>query len=360
MIDKLIYKSDCSHFLGHIPCKPHKMYGVHCDGCEYYDKKNGKILIIKLGAIGDVIRTTPLLEKLRNECADKEIWWVTEVPDILPKTIDKIFKLDHKSILTLQQTKFDWVINLDKDYEACSLTASITADKKDGFTLVDGKPAPINDRAIPKYLTGLFDDVNKENTKSYPEEIFEICGWEFGKEEYQIDVVDQYWSIPNDNKKIIGLNTGCGDRWTSRLVPDNTWIELIKKLKREGYYPLLLGGSQEHYKNEYLADVTKAGYLGHFSLGKFISLINKCDAVVSVVTMGAHLAIGLKKPLILINNIFNAKEFELYGRGEIIEPPRECQCFFSSKCTNKEYTCIEEITSEQLFEAIKRNIKIEV
>src|SRR5690606_38144233 len=118
------------------------------------------------------------------------------------------------------------------------------------------------------------DDVNKKNTKSYPEEIFEICGWEFDKEEYQIDVVDQYWSIGNEDKKIIGLNTGCGDRWTSRLVPDNTWIELIKKLRSEGYYPLLLGGSQEHYKNEYLADITKAGYLGHFSLEKFISLIN--------------------------------------------------------------------------------------
>lgn len=356
MAEKLIYKRDCKHFLGHIPCKPHKQHGVHCNNCSFYDQKSGKILVVKLGAIGDVIRTTPLLEKLWAEHPEKEIWWVTEFPDILPKTIDKIFKLDHKSILTLQQTKFDKVINLDKDHEACSLTASITADEKEGFTLIDGKPAPINERAIPKFLTGLFDDVNKANTKSYPEEIFEICGWEFNKEEYMVDVVDHYFSIKNEGKKIIGLNTGCGDRWTSRLIPDSTWIELIKNLQKKGYHPLLLGGSQEHYKNEYLADATKADYLGHFSLEKFISLIDKCDVVVSVVTMAAHLAIGLKKPLILINNIFNAKEFELYGRGEIVEPTKPCKCYFSATCTNEEYSCIKHISADEIYKAINRNI----
>lgn len=357
MTKKQIYHSDCKHFLGHIPCKPHKKYGVHCDNCQFYDKKTGKILIIKLGAIGDVIRTTPLLHKLWEVHRDKEIWWVTEYPNILPSAIDKILKLDHKSILQLQNTEFDVVINLDKDYEACALTKSIVAKNKVGFTLEKGKPAPIDQRAEPKFMTGLFDDINKKNTKSYPQEIFEICGWKFGKQEYLIDVEDHYWSIDNGKKKIIGLNTGCGDRWTSRLIPDSTWIELIKAIQKKGYYPLLLGGSQEHHKNEYLADVTKATYLGHFSLEKFISLINKCDLVVSVVTMASHLAIGLKKPIVLINNIFNSNEFELYGRGQIVEPAKKCQCYFSPKCTNEEYSCIEHITAEAIFKAIKRNLK---
>jgi heptosyltransferase-2 len=356
MTEKLIFKSDCKHFLGHIPCKPNKQHGVICNNCNYYEKKTGKLLIVKLGAIGDVIRTTPLLHKLWKEHSDKEIWWVTEFPDIVPKSVDRILKLDHKSIIQLQNTEFDVVINLDKDYEACALTKAITAEEKIGYTLLDGKPAPIDDRALPKYLTGLFDEVSKANTKSYPEEIFEICGWKFEKEEYLIDVVDHYWRIDNDDKKIIGLNTGCGDRWTSRLIPDSTWIELIKKLQKKGYYPLLLGGAQENHRNEYLADATKAAYLGHFSLEKFISLINKCDLVVSVVTMASHLAIGLKKPIILVNNIFNSNEFELYGRGEIVEPTKSCHCYFSPKCTNEEYSCIEHISADALYEAIKRNL----
>ena len=34
--------------------------------CTNYDKITKRILIIKLGAIGDVIRTTPLVEKYRT------------------------------------------------------------------------------------------------------------------------------------------------------------------------------------------------------------------------------------------------------------------------------------------------------
>jgi len=56
-------KYECRYFQGDIPCKPHKVHGVHCidkrgKPCTHYQQTDKKILIIKLGAIGDVIRTT--------------------------------------------------------------------------------------------------------------------------------------------------------------------------------------------------------------------------------------------------------------------------------------------------------------
>ena len=59
-------KRDCRFFRGDVPCKPHKQHGVHCSECKYYEKIDKNILIIKLGAIGDVIRTTPLLRRLKT------------------------------------------------------------------------------------------------------------------------------------------------------------------------------------------------------------------------------------------------------------------------------------------------------
>lgn len=357
MSKSIIYHQDCRHFLGHIPCKPHKEHGVHCHNCEYYEPKVNKILIIKLGALGDVIRTTPLLHKIWEEYPESEIWWLTWSPDIVPSKVDKVFKFDNDSTLVLQNTKFHKVINLDKDYEACALASSIETDELVGFKLEDGKPAPVDTRAEHKFLTGLFDDLNKKNTKSYPEEIFEICGWEFNGEDYILEHNDYNWNIGNEGKKIIGLNTGCGDRWVSRLFPDKSWIELIELLQKNRYYPLLLGGKQEHYRNEYLADRTGAEYLGHFSLNKFISLVDETDLVVSAVTMGMHIAVGLKKPLVLMNNIFNPNEFELYGRGEIVQPDKKCKCFFSPKCTNEKYNCMDYMSPENLYEAINRNVR---
>jgi len=165
------------------------------------------------------------------------------------------------------------------------------------------------------------------------------------------------WDIPNEGEKIIGLNTGCGARWVSRLWDNKYWIELIKMLQDAGFFPMLLGGKQEHENNLYLNEQTGAFYPGHFPLKKFISLMNQCDGVVSAVTMGMHIAVGLKKPLILMNNIFNPYEFELYGRGEIVQPSKECKCYFSPRCKNEEYFCMDYLKPEAIFSAIKRHVK---
>lgn len=358
VIDKLIYKADCLHFRGDLPCKPHKDFNVKCNNCEYYRQTNKRILIIKLGAIGDVIRTTPLLEKINIDYPNSEIWWLTQYPDILPKTINKILPLNLESILLIENTEFDIVYSLDKDLPAVSIAKKVVAKEKHGFILENGKPAPINELAQHKFNTGLFDDVNKANKKSYLEEIFEICGWRFEYQEYQINLEsNRIFEFDNDSKKIIGLNTGCGDRWVSRLWPDEYWIELINKLQNEGYYPILLGGKQEDEKNKYFSEKTGAYYPGNFSLKDFIALVNHTDLIISAVTMGMHLATALKKPLILMNNIFNRYEFELYGRGEIVEPKSDCECFFSAKCKNKEYFCLDTLKPDMIFEAVQRHTK---
>lgn len=348
-------KTDCRHFKGYIPCKPHKVHNVKCDNCNYYDRIEKNILIIKLGAIGDVIRTTTLLHKVWEENPNAQIWWLTYSPDVIPEKVDKVLNFNLENILTLQSIDFDLVINLDKDYEACALTSKINSKEINGFTLKDGVPSPANKNAEHKFLTGIFDDLNKNNTKSYPEEIYEICGWKYEKQEYIMDFQDYQWDIPK-NKKIIGLNTGCGARWISRLWSEENWIALSKKLIDNDYYPLLLGGEQEHEKNLRIAEITGADYLGHFSLKKFISLMNQCDVVVSAVTMAMHIAIAQKKNLVLLNNIFNKNEFELFGRGEIVEPDKECTCFFSQKCENESYFCMEHLPVDKLFNAIVRQL----
>lgn len=358
MKNDVVYYSDCRYFKGYIPCKPHKEKGYHCETCPEYSKVNKRILIIKLGAIGDVIRTTPLLTKLWETEPAAEIWWLTYSPEIVPAKVDHVLGFNLESLSTIRNITFDLIINLDKDFQACALASEIDSDDTWGYVLQNGRPAPANNKAEHKFITGLFDDISKANTKNYMDEIFEICGWQFDYEEYLLDVDESFeWDIPNDGKKIIGLNTGCGARWVSRLWDNKYWIELINLLQAKGYFPMLLGGSQEHENNLLLQKKTGAYYPGHFTLKEFISLMNQCDGIVSAVTMGMHIAIGLKKPLILMNNIFNPYEFELYGRGEIVQPEKECKCYFSPKCKNDEYFCMDHLKPEAVFEAVLKHIK---
>lgn len=347
-------KTDCRHFRGDIPCAPHKKLHVHCDECKHYEKTNENILIIKLGAIGDIVRTTPLLRKIKALKPAARIFWLTYTPEILSKNfVDMILPVTIESMELLKAIEFDWLINLDKDPIAIGLTKTIHANKKSGFTADKfGHAIPVgNDAEYHKWLTGLFDDINKENKKHYVQEIFEICGFDFDNEEYIIEKKEISLDFNIDrSKKVVGLNTGCGGRWTSRIWPEEYWISLAKELLKKNYEVILLGGEQEHEKNKRIQQLSGAQYFGYFSLNDFINLMDLCDIIVSAVTMAMHLAIGLKKKLVLFNNIFNKNEFYLYNRGVILEPDFSCDCYYSPKCKNN---CMQYLKPEKVLAAIE-------
>ena len=350
----IITKSDCRFFRGDVPCAPHKSDGYHCEGCPYFEQTDRNILIIKLGAIGDVLRTTPLLRKLKALYPHARIWWITHTPEMLPSLVDVKLRFDMPSIISALAVNFDLLVNLDKDREACALADRIEASVKRGFILRNGTCAPVDEFARHKFLTGIFDDLNKINTKHYVQEIFEICGFLWEGEEYILELEGAHEFGLDRSRPIIGLNTGCGGRWTSRLWPDAHWIALATELIGRGFTPLFLGGEQEHEKNLALAERSGGTYIGHFPLKTFIALMNECDAIVSAVTMAMHIAIALRKPLLLFNNIFNPHEFELYGRGEIVGPSKPCTCFFRPSCVNQEYRCMEHIEPERVVAAVAR------
>ncbi len=350
----MFYKPDCIHFLGHIPCKPHKQNGYHCSNCPEYTPIEKRILIIKLGAIGDVIRTTPLITRYKKIYPHAKFTWITLSPDILPKNeIHEILKLNTESVLYVQNSKWDIAINLDKEKEASALLTSVNSKEKFGFILKDGATQPANALAEHKFKTGLFDDVSKANTKNYCTEIFELCGMEYNGEPYLLDnhASDGYaWNL-NKTKPILGFNTGCGDRWTTRLWSIEKWVTLAKLAIKNGYQVLLLGGQQENERNLEIQKLSGAIYLGYFPLPQFINLIDQCDLVVTQVTMGMHLTLGLQKKIVLMNNIFNPNEFDLFGKGKIIHPEKSCKCFYRGSCVDG-ISCMENLEPGAVYSTV--------
>ncbi|MBC6989211.1 glycosyltransferase family 9 protein [Hymenobacter sp. BT491] len=348
---------DCRHFRGDVPCRPNKEHGYQCADCPVYAPVRQRILIIKLGAIGDVIRTTPLLRRLRQEYPNAFITWLTHTPAILPAgEVDEILKLELSAVLHLQARQFDLLFNLDKDKEACALLGSIKADQKFGYQLrpTDGVAWPVNELANHKFLTGVFDQLSLQNTKPYVQEIFELCDYDFRGEEYLFDNHQDKgytWDALPSGKRV-GLNTGCGDRWTTRLWSDEKWIALISQLQQAGYTPVLLGGTAEEERNRRLHDATGAAYLGTFPLEQFINLMHQMDLIVTQVTMAMHISIALRKPTVLINNIFNPYEFDLYGRGQIVQPDRQCVCFYRGSC-KLGTSCMEDLPADKVMAAVE-------
>ncbi|MFY7668958.1 MAG: glycosyltransferase family 9 protein, partial [Crocinitomicaceae bacterium] len=289
------------------------------------------------------------------------ITWLTLSPEILPKdNIDEILKLDLISIFNIENSQYDIAVNLDKDKEACILLKNVSATNKFGYTWGNGHIAPATEKAEHKLLTGYFDDLSKSNTKNYIQEIFEICHFEFNGEDYQINLnqtLSASWNEKlnhlTEGKKIVGLNTGCGPRWNTRLWKDEYWMETAIQLKNQGYFPMFLGGELEHEKNQSLSQKANVYYPGHFSLEEFIAMTNACDTIITQVTMMMHIATALKKKMVLMNTIFNPYEFELYGRGLIIGPEKGCDCYYGNSCVHIE-PCMLSIIPDQVVQAVQK------
>jgi heptosyltransferase-2 len=104
---------------------------------------------------------------------------------------------------------------------------------------------------------------------------------------------------------------------------------------------------------------TKATYLGTFSLEEFIAITNNTEIIVTPVSMMMHISLALKKQMMLFHNIFNVHEFELYGRGIIIEPTSGCDCYFGNSCS-REKRCMNDISVQDVLSNIailNKNLK---
>jgi len=344
----------CRHFRGDVPCQPHKEQGVECSSsCPEKEITDFNLLVIKLGAQGDVIRTTPILTRLRKDYPRGRIFWLTHYPEVLPEIVDHKLPFNIASVLWLKALHFEVGINLDKDPEACALMEDLSIKQRYGFGLQEGMPAPLNSLAEHKFLTGISDRLSQDNRQHYLEEMFQICGWEYDGEEYilpstkQNDVIDQF----QPEGIVVGLNTGCGGRWTSRLWPELYWEKLVGQLKELGYYVLLLGGPEEDEKNRRLSQKTEAHYVGVYPIREFMGLVKKCDVIVTAVTMALHFAIGMKIPVVLLNNIFNPHEFHFFTSAEILAPDKPCECYYRPTC-RYERSCMWELSPERVCDAI--------
>ncbi len=348
---------DCIYFKGYIPCSPHKEKGVHCENCSDYKKINKKILILKIGAGGEVLRTTPLLRRLNKEYPSSRIFWLTQYPDLIPKNeVFKVYNFTQREIELIKDVEFDIIYSLDKHEEIGALANQIKSKIKKGFSQKDGAVVPFDEDAENRWRGSLFDDIMKKNTKHHVEILFETCGFKFEGEKYILPKYNLSKVELDKSKKIVALNTGIGDQWKPREYPAENWIKISKLLLERQYEVMLVGGEKEDEKNKEIARDSGAKYFGTFSSKDFMGLLDLSDIVVTAVSFGLHVAIGLEKKVVLLNNVFNKHEFYMYGNGVVLEPDLPClMCYksdFDSKCPV--VPCMDLVKPEKIVEEVEK------
>ncbi len=149
-----------------------------------------RILIVKLAAIGDVLRTTPLLSGLKRRYPESHVTWVTSREAFpllrLNPLIDRLLPFEFSSIFPLEIETFDLVIGLEKEAPGAALASKVKGRTKKGFGLTkEGTVFPLNRGSEYAFWLGLSDDLKfYRNQKTYPEIIFEIAELDYQKDEY--------------------------------------------------------------------------------------------------------------------------------------------------------------------------------
>ena len=384
---KMKFKTDCRFFKGERPCAPYKL----CNRCPDYKPMGKRILIIKLGATGDVLRTTPLLAAIKKKYTDSFITWLTfpEAEEVLKfnPLIDCLLVYNLGSILRLERESFDLVLSLDKMAEATALVTKIKGREKRGFYMGDkGELLPLNKEADYAYRLGLDDKLKfKQNKKSYQEMIFEIAGLPYEREEYILNLTPQENDYTGSlrkryrlhKKKVVGLNTGCGKVFDTKKWTIDGFVKVAKSLNtsaalsinpehaervnKHEVATLILGGPEEVERNKIISKCLK-GIKGKAistgccnTLRQFISIIDLCDVVVTGDTIALHLAIALKKKVIALFGSTSSNEIDLYGRGEKLIGHAPCSPCYKSNCDkDKGNICMSSITPEMVLNSIKK------
>jgi len=349
-----------------------------CDGCPEYLPMGKRILFIKFGAIGDALRTTPLLRALDKLWPKPYITWVTDAASYpLLQNIPQIHRLwayDHTVIMRVQLERWDAVLNFDKATPALCLAELAHAPWKAGFRLSsEGNLTIFNDAAEYALQLGLSDPLKfRENTKSYMQIVFEMAGLRHEGEEYCFALTDKErawararfaaWGI-TDGDTVVGLNTGAGPVFATKKWTEEGYLGLAQRLHQQ--HPevkiLLLGGPAEHERNVRLAAALGAAAINTGAdnpIRLFAAIVNRCDLLVTGDTMALHLAIALRRRAVVYFGSTCHQEIDLYGRGEtLLTDTAQFPC---APCYLKEcklaFSCMQALTVDKVYAAVERQL----
>ncbi|MFH1802107.1 MAG: glycosyltransferase family 9 protein [archaeon] len=325
-----------------------------------------KIVLIKLGALGDVIRTLPLAVALKKRFPKSELTWITK-PNALE--IIKTDKNIDKVLMSKPQEEFDVLYNFDIDKVATTMASEIKAKEKFGFYSDNGYASAFN-LGAEYYLNTLFDDeLKKSNKKTYQEMMFEVAEIPYEKKRYYIDLTPEEASLgeiflKQNNlvgKKIIGIHIGSSPRWPSKAWHESRINEFIKKIKEQGNEVILFAGPDEIEKRDKILAALKSEGIEvptnnpHNSTREFAALVNICKAIVCSDSFALHLSIGLEKPTVGLFFCTSPEEVEPYDILTKLVSPKLKE-FFPEKMDQYDEGLVKSIDVSEVLERINQII----
>lgn len=384
---------DCKYFLGTKPCQPNKEYGIFCDNCRYYerdtiikeefpvieaapqttggDESVRKVIIIKLDASGDVLRSTSILPSLISKYPASSVTWITKTKSYTllknNELIDEIYFAD-EDLSALYNETFNVAINLDTGIESSGIMNRISAGTKYGYRLTNDRPYPFDELACKWYLMAVNDNVKRANKKTYHQIIHDICGLEYVNSKPVLKISSEIQKIsdeiikrykPGKYRELILVNLGGGSRWENKKWTKEGYAAVINELSGDSSRCIgVIAGEEDFLFYSHVIDlIDRKDNVILFgctnSLDEFIGIINASNKILTSDSLAMHIASALDKYTVVLVGTTSYTELDVFGNGKILHSQEmECRCFYENKC-RYDVNCMTTLHPELVLEALE-------
>jgi heptosyltransferase-1 len=329
-----------------------------------------KILIVRLGALGDLIHTLPAAAAIRGAFPQARIDWLVdekhrEILDLVP-IIDRRLPIRRGSaaslvdaIRELRRTRYDVALDFQ------GLLKSAILARFSGATRVVGFPGPmLRERAAGVFYTETAGvdaaHVIKKNISLLRAVGIQHSAIEFPIESRKPEIVD----VARDR-------LGIGDREPFAIInpaagwPNKRWApvyfaEVAALLKKHhGLASIVLWGPGEERLARDVVDASggAAAVSPPTTLAELVSLAKAAALMVSGDTGPMHVAGAVGTPLV---GIYGPTSPERNGpwasRDLIVSRFNQCQCHYQRQCHAK-YWCLLEISPRQVMDLVDERLE---
>jgi lipopolysaccharide heptosyltransferase II len=335
-----------------------------------------RILMIKLGAMGDLILGTPSFRMMRERfpaahisvLVDKK--WASLVSscpylnDVLPVNRKKLMQPLYLLRLAkrLRREQFDLSIDLQNTKWTHLLAALAGIPERYGFSrgplgfLVNrpDKSFDLPDSPVKHQ----FRILSRIGVKKLDEKL-EL--WPNPEAEKRVEKWLHFNGAPASSK-MIGLAIGSSPQWLTKRWPIESFQELAKKLIEKSNCRIVLLGSETDlelarnfrvFDPEHFLDL-----VGRTSLEDLVSVIKRLDVLVTGDTAPLHVAAALETKIVSLFGPTDPKRHMPPASGSIVLTRHlPCQPCYKGECRNPEkLACLKKISVEEVFQAVSRQL----
>jgi len=307
-----------------------------------------KILVIRFGAMGDLIHVSPSLLALPN--AELHVLTSPAYADLIRALapVQKVWTWEKSQGLSalfamafeMRGERFDWVINLHPSLKTNVLCRVLTTQTA---TYRKEKPTEFGVRQRSLKRLHAVEDFYR---------VFQLA--------LGLPAKDKATLIPQlkTNRKTsgtIGIIPGVGAHRPNRAWPLTSWRLLIQSLLAEDSTRriVLIGGQDDHALAEQLVQDRVENHCGQHAILETAELLGSCDWVIGGDTGPLHLAVATGVPVLGLYAPTSVNRTGPLGNTRTVCPPEILGCWPCEKPTCENKNCMADILVETVLENIR-------